>query len=92
MSFASQLLNTSLATADALSEGDRIEGGERRRLTLGLAGGVLLILVAHTVGNDGGTKSSASSRPAAPTGRREDDMRKSAKKTTASANTWDLVH
>ena len=38
---------------DALSEGDRIEGGERRWQTLGLADGVLLLLVAHTVENDG---------------------------------------
>ena len=36
---------------DALSR-DRMEG-ERRWQTLGLAGGVLLLLVAHTVENDG---------------------------------------
>jgi uncharacterized DUF497 family protein len=34
---------------DALVEHDRIEGGERRWQTLGLVGGVLLLLVAHTV-------------------------------------------
>jgi len=38
---------------DGLSEKDRLEGGERRWQTLGLAGGVLLLLVAHTVENDG---------------------------------------
>jgi uncharacterized DUF497 family protein len=39
---------------DALSEQDRIEGGERRWKTLGMVEGVLLLLVAHTVepGND----------------------------------------
>jgi uncharacterized protein len=34
---------------DALVEQDRIEGGERRWQTLGMVGGVLLLLVAHTV-------------------------------------------
>ncbi|MFZ0802752.1 MAG: BrnT family toxin [Terriglobales bacterium] len=34
---------------NALVEQDRIEGGERRWQTLGLVGGVLLLLVAHTV-------------------------------------------
>lgn len=34
---------------DALAEPDRIEGGERRWQTLGLVGGVLLLLVAHTI-------------------------------------------
>ena len=53
MALASRLPKTCLATPDALSEGDRIEGGERRWQTLGLAGGVLLLLVAHTVENDG---------------------------------------
>ena len=38
---------------DALSEQDRIEGGERRWQTLGLVDGLLLLLVAHTVHNDG---------------------------------------
>jgi uncharacterized DUF497 family protein len=33
----------------ALIEQDRIEGGERRWQTLGLVGGILLLLVAHTV-------------------------------------------
>src|SRR5258708_40138257 len=37
----------------AFSEQDRIEGGERRWQTLGLVGGVLLLLVVHTVQNDG---------------------------------------
>jgi uncharacterized protein len=34
---------------DALASHDRIEGGERRWQTLGMAHGVLLLLVAHTV-------------------------------------------
>ena len=40
-----------LAFADpfALTEQDRIEGGERRWQTLGMAQGVLLLLVAHTI-------------------------------------------
>src|ERR1039457_5156088 len=38
---------------DALSEQDRIEGGERRWQTLGHVDGVLLLLVVHTVQNDG---------------------------------------
>lgn len=33
----------------ALVEQDRIEGGEFRWQTLGMAGGVVLLLVAHTV-------------------------------------------
>ena len=33
----------------ALVEQDRMEGGEFRWQTLGLAGGVVLLLVAHTV-------------------------------------------
>jgi uncharacterized protein len=37
----------------ALVEQDRIEGGELRWQTLGLVGGVVLLLVAHTVCNDG---------------------------------------
>ena len=43
----------SFSDPDALSEGDRVEGGERLWQTLGLADGVLLLLVAHTVANDG---------------------------------------
>ena len=38
---------------DALVYHDRIEGGERRWQTLGLVGGVLLLLVAHTVRLEG---------------------------------------
>ena len=38
---------------DAFSEQDRIEGGEQRWQTLGLVDGVLLLLVAHTVQNEG---------------------------------------
>jgi uncharacterized protein len=34
---------------DALTEHDRIESDERRWQTLGMVGGVLLVLVAHTV-------------------------------------------
>jgi uncharacterized DUF497 family protein len=37
----------------ALSEQDRIEGGELRWQTLGLVDDVLLLLVAHTVQYDG---------------------------------------
>src|SRR6202035_2522038 len=33
----------------ALVEQDRLEGGELRWQTLGLAGGIVLLLVAHTV-------------------------------------------
>ena len=33
----------------ALSEQDRIENGEQRWQTIGMAGGCLLLLVAHTV-------------------------------------------
>ena len=36
----------------ALAEQDRLEGGELRWRTLGLAGGVVLLLVAHTVRNE----------------------------------------
>lgn len=38
----------------ALAEQDRLEGGELRWQTLGLAGGVVLLLVAHTVRNEQG--------------------------------------
>lgn len=38
---------------NALSEQDRIEGGEQRWQTLGLVGGVLLLLVAHTAQIEG---------------------------------------
>jgi uncharacterized DUF497 family protein len=37
----------------ALVEQDRIEDGELRWQTLGLVGGVVLLLVAHTVRNEG---------------------------------------
>jgi uncharacterized DUF497 family protein len=36
----------------ALSEQDRLEGGELRWQTLGMAGGIVLLLVAHTVRNE----------------------------------------
>ena len=36
----------------AISHQDRIEGGEQRWQTLGMADGVLLLLVAHTVRNE----------------------------------------
>jgi uncharacterized protein len=36
----------------ALADQDRIEGGEVRWQTLGLAGGIVLVLVAHTVRNE----------------------------------------
>lgn len=37
----------------AIVEHDRIEGGEYRWQTLGMADGVLLLLVAHTIGDAG---------------------------------------
>jgi uncharacterized DUF497 family protein len=37
----------------ALTEQDRIVGGELRWQTIGLAGGVVLLLVAHTVQEEG---------------------------------------
>ena len=37
----------------ALSEQDRIEGGERRWQTLGMVEGIVLLLVAHTVRDEG---------------------------------------
>ena len=37
----------------ALSEQDRIEGGEQRWQTIGLVEGQLLLLVAHTVAEEG---------------------------------------
>jgi uncharacterized DUF497 family protein len=37
----------------ALMEQDRIEGGELRWQTIGLAGGVVLLLVAHTIRDEG---------------------------------------
>jgi len=37
----------------SLMEQDRIEGGELRWQTIGLAGGVVLLLVAHTVRDAG---------------------------------------
>ena len=39
------------ADPDALIDQDRIEEGEARWQTLGLAGGIVLVLVAHTVQN-----------------------------------------
>jgi uncharacterized DUF497 family protein len=36
----------------ALADQDRIEGGEVRWQTLGLAGGIVLVLVAHAVRNE----------------------------------------
>jgi uncharacterized protein len=36
----------------ALVQQDRLEGGELRWQTLGLAGGIVLLLVAHTVWNE----------------------------------------
>jgi uncharacterized protein len=38
----------------ALVGQDRLEGGELRRQTLGLAGGLVLLLVAHTVRDEQG--------------------------------------
>jgi len=41
------------ADPHALAEQDRIEGGERRWQTIGMVGGVVLLLVAHTVREEG---------------------------------------
>jgi uncharacterized protein len=38
---------------DALADHDRVEGGERRWQTLGMVGGALLLLVAHTIRLEG---------------------------------------
>ncbi len=38
----------------ALTEQDRIEGGELRWQTIGLAGGIVVLLVAHTMRDEGG--------------------------------------
>ncbi|TXH66678.1 MAG: BrnT family toxin [Thiothrix sp.] len=40
----------------ALSEQDRVENGEARWQTIGLVGGCLLVLVAHTVWEEDGTE------------------------------------
>ena len=53
MALASRLLRTCLAAPTASQRRTGWKGGERRWQTLGLAGGVLLLLVAHTVENDG---------------------------------------
>lgn len=44
-----ELAARAFADPFALTEQDRIEGGEYRWQTLGIADGVLLLLVAHTV-------------------------------------------
>lgn len=46
-----EFATAALAFADpfALTEQDRIEGGEQRWQTIGMAGGILLLLVAHTI-------------------------------------------
>ena len=38
----------------ALMEQDRVEGGERRWQTLGLVEGLVILLVAHTIVEEGG--------------------------------------
>jgi uncharacterized protein len=38
----------------ALTEQDRIEGGELRWQTIGMVGGIVLLMVAHTVRDEGG--------------------------------------
>jgi len=43
---------TAFADPFALMTQDRIEGREQRWQTLGMAGGYLVLLVAHTVGED----------------------------------------
>ena len=42
------------ADAYALSEQDRTENGERRWQTIGLAGGIVVLLVVHTVRSEQG--------------------------------------
>jgi uncharacterized DUF497 family protein len=42
-----------LADPYALTEQDRVEGGELRWQTIGLAGGVVVLLVAHTIRDEG---------------------------------------
>jgi uncharacterized DUF497 family protein len=37
----------------ALTEQDRVKGGERRWQTIGLVGGIAILLVAHTVSEEG---------------------------------------
>jgi uncharacterized DUF497 family protein len=37
----------------ALMEQDRVEGGERRWQTLGLVEGIVILLVAHTIAEEG---------------------------------------
>jgi len=39
----------------SITEQDRIEGGEYRWQTVGMAGGALLLLVAHTINTDDDT-------------------------------------
>jgi len=41
------------ADPHALMEQDRVEGGELRWQTIGLVGGVVLLLVAHTIRDEG---------------------------------------
>ncbi|MDZ5646873.1 BrnT family toxin [Nitrospirillum sp. BR 11828] len=67
-----------LAFADpfAFTEQDRIEGGEERWQTLGIVGGYMLLLVAHTIwdvdesGNEVEIIRIISARPATPKERR----------------------
>ncbi len=72
----------SLVFADPLhiSVLDRIENGEERWQTLGMAGGVVVLLVAHTFMEEGGKRLSESSRPARQPGKRGNDMKKSTEK------------
>jgi uncharacterized protein len=41
---------------NALTEQDRIEGGEHRWRTIGVVGGFMMLLVAHTVHEQDGTE------------------------------------
>jgi uncharacterized DUF497 family protein len=61
----------------ALTEQDRIEGGEQRWQTLGVVEGVLMLLVAHTVCDDGETEviRIISARRAEPKERRRYEQR-----------------
>ena len=70
---------------DGLSR-DRMEG-ERRWQTLGLAGGVLLLLVAHTFENEGQDEIIRIISARRANRKERNDMKKSAKRTTASVLT-----
>src|SRR5260370_11675417 len=87
MALASRLLRTCLATPTASQRrtGWKAVSAAGRRLVLSAA--FSCYWSPTPLKTKVRTKLSASSRPAAPTGRRENDMKKSAKRTTASVLT-----